>query len=167
MGREVMSSVLYMADLEKGWVHLFCQGPDIKNFRLHGLRGKIEGMMKVLIKQEGRLPFSFASKVGTHSSITCMRNKGKLKTVLNWQALPGGSTLLRLPWLLFPCPVSPFWSPSTSLVNNTPITGSRSYPSDSEPVGCLHPDHEVQGRDKCLISPVEMKTIFCLGSSVC
>lgn len=162
-----MFSVLYMADLEQGWVHLFCQGPDIKNFRLCGLRGKIEGMMKVLIKQEGRLPFFLPGKWALTAASPAWETKESWRQCSADKLCLGGFTLLRLPWLLFPCPVSPFWSPSTSLVNNTPITGSRSYPSDSEPVGCLHPDHEVEGRDKCLISPVEMKTIFCLGSSVC
>ena len=57
----------------RGWVYLSCQGLDIKNFKLCGLRGKVEDRVKIL-KQEGKLPF-FIWKIGSHSSITWVRKE--------------------------------------------------------------------------------------------
>lgn len=101
-------------------------------------------MMKVLIKQKGKLPFPICLEgMGSHIY-------EKKRKVGGGAQLVSPACLLQPPrstWLSFPCLVPPFWSPSITLVNNILITGSRSYPNNSEPVLFLLSDDEEGGKE--------------------
>ena len=163
MGRETTFS-LPLGWFRRGRVYLSCQGPDIKNFKLCGLRGKVEDSVKML-KQEGKLPF-FVWKIGSHSGITWVRKE-------SWRM--GSTCKLCLGAPLSPDHPGSCWHvlshpsglPTCFWWIVLPLQATRATlaaPSQWDFYPLLMRERK---RDKCLASPVEMRTRFCLGNSAC
>lgn len=108
--RKFFKCSLYV-DLAQGGAGLFCQGLVSKYFRICGLRDNIEDMMKVLIKQEGKLCFPTCRKQRAFTVAPKWKKTGTVMTLARWSALLG-SILHTLP-SPHSQSISPHWPPST------------------------------------------------------
>lgn len=118
-------------------------------------------MLKVLMKQEEKWPFP-----------ACLEANGLSQQHLSEKRRKAddGAQLVSSAWglsFLYHF-ISHLTLRSPSRPNDTPIIGSRSHPGDAEPVVSPPPAHEVEERrERNVISPAEIRTTFCFGSSVC